>query len=62
MIQHEFFRVVSRFPCYSTFQVISQKVEFLWDSVNSQLVMAVSLNEAKKFLKFEGGIICFFNV
>ena len=31
MILLEIFRVVSRFP--ATFYVISQKVDFLWDSV-----------------------------
>ena len=31
LILHEIFRVVSRFP--ATFHVISQKVDYLWDSV-----------------------------
>ena len=33
MIQHEIFRVVSRFPRYISCYTVTWKVDFLWDSV-----------------------------
>ena len=35
-ILHYIFCIVSRFPRYSTFHVLSRKIDYLWDSVSSR--------------------------